>query len=487
MSESGRAKRCERVLNAGSLPEFRRQMNLVLDALEKSFRQENGFSGARPEDVKGAIGRIDAFPKKGMGFDDALRVLESDALPDMLKLSLFGVMAHLHAPVLIESIAAETIIAAYNQSMDSWDQAPSATEIEMAVIRVLTKLYGYSEGSDGTFTTGGTQSNLQACLIARDKAFAKAGENVKRSGLQAFNRRLRVYASRIAHFSFEKSAHILGLGYDAVRTIGVDGKMRMDPDELERAIDEDSANGYVPCMVAATVGTTDFGSIDDLERISAICRKRSIHLHADAAYGGACILSSKYRRRVENLKLCDSITVDFHKMFLQPISCSCVLVRDARDFDCLSFHSDYLNREEDELDGYGNLVGKSLLTTRRADCLKVLIMLMTRGEDGLDRMVTDMMDNALRFFALLNAQDRIETLNEPELTSVVFRVLPMGGSADVNVFNKRLRRWLMHEKKIIIGQTCAGGDTYLKFMLLNPDLGEGDFIKMRDLLLSFGG
>lgn len=473
------------VLNGNALPEFRHQSEAVIEALCRSFGMEEGFSGAKPEDVRKSISELDILPEKGIGFDKAMSLVESKVLPDMLKVSLFGIMAHLHTPVLVESIAAETIIAAYNQSMDSWDQGPSVTEVEIALIRRLARLYGFDDNSDGTFTSGGTQSNLQACLIARDKAFAKLGSDVRKSGLRDLSGKLRIYISEIAHFSFHKSAHILGLGYDSVRCIPVNSRMQMDVELLEKAVDEDLEAGFVPCMAVATVGTTDFGSIDDLEAISRVCKKHGMHFHADAAYGSACILSGKYKKRVENLRLCDSITVDFHKMFLLPVSCSCILVRDAADFDCLSFHSDYLNREEDEDDGYDNLVGKSLLTTRRADCLKVLMAFMVRGADGLDDMVTSMLDNARYFHDILDAKDDIETLNEPELTSVVFRRLPSAKGADVNEFNRKLRRWLMHEKRVIIGQTALNGDVYLKFTLLNPALEKSDFDKMLFVICGF--
>ena len=70
-------------------------------------------------------------------------------------------------------------------------------------------------------------------------------------------------------------------------------------------------------------------------------------LHADAAYGSGVILSEKYACRVAGLADCDSITVDFHKMFMLPISCSASLVKNGKYFDALTIHADYLNREED--------------------------------------------------------------------------------------------------------------------------------------------
>ena len=43
----------------------------------------------------------------------------------------------LHCPSLVISRAAEVLINATNQSMDSWDQSPSATIIEIKLIEWL--------------------------------------------------------------------------------------------------------------------------------------------------------------------------------------------------------------------------------------------------------------------------------------------------------------------------------------------------------------
>jgi L-2,4-diaminobutyrate decarboxylase len=52
-------------------------------------------------------------------------------------------VAHLHCPSLVISQAAEVLINATNQSMDSWDQSPSATIIEMKLIEWLRAQVGY--------------------------------------------------------------------------------------------------------------------------------------------------------------------------------------------------------------------------------------------------------------------------------------------------------------------------------------------------------
>ncbi len=237
--------------------------------------------------------------------------------------------------------------------------------------------------------------------------------------------------------------------------------------------------------MVATVGTTDFGSIDPMNELRKICDEYGMWLHADAAYGSGVIMSEKYAHRVAGLAECDSITVDFHKMFLLPVSCSASLIKDKRNFEALTIHADYLNREEDEEDGYINLVNKSMQTTRRFDALKVWISFKMRGKDGWSELITKCIDNAEYFYNQLIKRSDVEVAVKPEISSVVFRVLPEAGSSeDADTMNKRIRRELLHHKGVVIGQTVCNGNVCLKFTLLNPLQNEAKLDELLDLILS---
>lgn len=451
------------LLTKDSKEEFKQMIIRTAEAIADSLCDTKAYAGLSPEDLKKAVHVENLLPDNGEGFDNVLDALKRQILPNFLRTSSTDYMAHLHSPALLESIAAELIIAAFNQSMDSWDQAPVATEVELEVIQKLCSLYGYDEKSDGVFTSGGSQSNISALLFARDwYCKNKLGYDVKKHGLPENYRKLRIYTSEISHFSMEKGAHLLGLGYDAVVKVPVDDKQKIDACALEKLIGQDLENGNLPFCVVATIGTTDYGSIDPMSEISSVCQKYGLWLHADAAYGSAVILSSKYAQRVAGFNLCDSITVDFHKMFLLPISCSAVLLKDASNFEALELHADYLNREEDEEDGYTNLVGKSLQTTRRFDALKVWVSFKMRGKDGWGEIIDTCMENAAYLYSRLRNDAEFETVTEPEISSVVFRI------ASTDDTNKRVRRALIHKHGVVIGQTVYNGKVFLKFTLLNP-------------------
>ena len=74
--------------------------------------------------------------------------------------------------------------------------------------------------------------------------------------------------------------------------------------------------------VVATAGTTDFGSIDPLPEIAALCQHYGVWLHVDAAYGGGLLVAPRYRGWLTGIEHADSVTVDYHKSFFQPVSCS---------------------------------------------------------------------------------------------------------------------------------------------------------------------
>ncbi len=452
--------------------EFRRIISRTLESILSSIKDESAFSGIDPYVLRKRISSLEILPEEGAGFEKTLKTVEEEILPHMLRTWSTSYMPHLHSPALLESIAAELIISVFNDSMDSWDQAPLPTEMEVAVVNRLTKLVGYGPEADGNFTSGGSQSNISAIIAARDAFCSRElGWDVKKKGLPDCYRKLRLYTSEISHFSMDKACHILGLGYDAVGKMKVDRREKVDIKAFEKMVSDDVANGYIPFCTVATLGTTDFGSIDDLAELRRICNRYHMHLHADAAYGSGLLMSDTYRSRLGDTSLCDSITIDFHKMFLLPISCSCVLVKDAKLLECFELHADYLNREEDEEDGYINLVGKSMQTTRRADALKVYISFATRGRRGFGQIIDNSVENAEYLYDMLKNDSEFICPVEPEISSVVF------ATATSDEINKKIRRRLLAEGTVI-GQTVKDGVTMLKFTLLNPALSTSDLDRL---------
>ncbi len=53
--------------------------------------------------------------------------------------------------------------------------------------------------------------------------------------------------------------------------------------------------GKLPYFVNATIGSTVMGAYEELDKLSAVCKKYGLWLHVDACWGGPAIFSKKYK------------------------------------------------------------------------------------------------------------------------------------------------------------------------------------------------
>ncbi|AOH57339.1 2,4-diaminobutyrate decarboxylase [Peribacillus muralis] len=429
------------------------------------------YSGKKPHDLEARINELSITSQKGETFESVAAELAEFVINDSMNVHSPTCIGHLHCPTLIPAVAAELIISTLNQSMDSWDQSSTATFVEERIIDWLCNQAGLPEQADGVFTSGGTQSNYMGLLLARD-AYCKRIWNVdvQQQGLPADSKKLRILCSEAAHFTVRKSAAQLGLGEQAVITIKTDSKHRLSIDEINHQLKKLKEQDLLPFAIVATCGTTDFGSIDPLAELAEIAKLNGIWLHVDAAYGGAMMLSHDFKASIKGMEAADSITVDFHKLFYQPISCGAFLVSDRDHFKYIQHHADYLNPEEDEAEGMVHLVNKSIQTTRRFDALKLWLSLKVVGLDTFGEMIDYTCHLARDAAAMIDDEAGFRVLNRhPELNAVVFRYDPEGVSAQLtDQLNKQIQQELLNNGRAFLAKTRFNGEVYLKMTLLNP-------------------
>ncbi|HEY9738073.1 MAG TPA: aspartate aminotransferase family protein, partial [Trichocoleus sp.] len=338
------------------------------------------------------------------------------------------------------------------------------------LVNWLCEQFGYDDQADGIFTSGGTQSNFMGLLLARDHyCQARLGWSVQQRGLPPEAQRFRILCSEVSHFTIGQAASLLGLGEQAVVTVPTDEHFRMDPKALARILDELQAQDLLPIALVATVGTTDFGSIDPLPELAQAARTHDLWLHVDAAYGGALILSDRNQSLLAGIEAADSITVDFHKLFYQPISCGAFLLKVRSHFELIKRHAAYLNPEENESDGIPDLVTKSVQTTRRFDALKLWVSLQHLGRQGFAAMIDATINLAQQTAHQIAADPALELAHQPVINAVVFRYRPSATLSDqANLINRHIRQALLHRGQAVLAQTQVAGRTHLKLTLLNP-------------------
>ncbi|MEU2114228.1 aminotransferase class V-fold PLP-dependent enzyme [Streptomyces sp. NPDC016459] len=438
-----------------------RYLGTALDALREGAQARGGpLPAGGPEAVarrvREALG--EALPERGTGPDEALRTLVRLLAEGAADPAHPLCAAHLHTPPLALAAAADLAASALNPSMDSWDQAPAASVLEAEVTGALAaEVFPGAAAADALVTTGGTESNQIALLLARER----------------HGPALRTVVGANAHHSLHRAAWLLGLA-EPVTVPTPNGTI--DPAALADAL----ARTEGPVLVAATAGTTDEGLIDPLPELADTCAAHGAELHVDAAYGGPVLLSRTHRHLLDGLDRARSVTVDLHKLGWQPAAAGLLAVRDTADLAALGHTAAYLNADDDTEAGLPDLLGRSLRTTRRPDVLKTAVTLRALGRTGLGALVDTCMDLAQDLADLVEKTPGLDLRARPTLTTVLFRP---SGADDRTVAT--IRRTLLAEGRAVLGRAEADGRLWLKATLLNPHATHGDLAQL--LTLAEGG
>lgn len=455
----------------GGADSFEAALNKSTQVLKQVFETTDApYSGLEPEVLKQRINEI-KLDDQQLPLETVIEQAGELIAKNSIMVQHPNCIAHLHTPPLLPAVAAESFISSLNQSMDSWDQASAATYVEQKVIDWLCGVYNLGSQSDGIFTSGGTQSNQMGLLLARDwAADTMSGHNIQKNGLPEYAGKLRILCSKKSHFTVQKTASLMGLGEHAVVCVDTnqDGTIKLP--SLISTVESLKQEGLLPFALVGTAGTTDHGAIDDLNALADIAKQHKLWLHVDGAYGGALILS-RHKTRLNGIERADSLSVDFHKLFYQPISCGAVLLKDKTNFKYLLHHADYLNREDDLLP---NLVDKSIATTKRFDALKVLMTMQCVGTQALGSMYDHLLSQTQSVADLVNQSADFELLASPSLSTVLFRHIGCE-PVDVDQLNKQLRLEALVKGVAVLGETVVDGKVALKFTILNPCLTMADF------------
>ncbi|WP_051866713.1 pyridoxal phosphate-dependent decarboxylase family protein [Corynebacterium atypicum] len=445
--------------------DLHRALDAALDALESA---DGAVGSSRrdhtPQSIREALERIDLDAPTT--FDAALSELDSIWLSRAVWYHDPRYLAHLNCPVAAPAVAAALMTAVVNTAVESWDQSTAAAAIEQKLIGWLARLIGFNAAeapasgaeADGCFSSGGTQSNLHALALARNKAWSSGAKLSE----------LRFITSPYTHYSVARAASLLGLEAESVLVVATDPLGRLLPRQVEQTIRTEQEAGATVAAVVATAGTTDRGSIDPLRQIATVTRALGVHLHVDAAYGGALLCDQATRDRLDGIALADTVTIDLHKGFFVPVACSALIARERSDLELAGVHADYLN-PQDAL--RLNLADKSLQTTRRFDSLKLWLLLRTLPAEEIGRALQRCCALTQLAADRLAVHPRFELFERPQLSTVLFRPATMAGEPQRL---GQLRQMLFDSGALAVASTVIGGDSWLKFTLLDPTLTEDD-------------
>ncbi|WP_062052637.1 pyridoxal phosphate-dependent decarboxylase family protein [Aquimarina longa] len=479
----------DHLLDAHSKYEYEEYIQKAVEYIKSFLDNDSFYSGASTESLRAYNDRIAIQSETNISLDQALREIKDVFLDHAISFHHPHYVAHLNCPVLLPALVGDLIASSVNTAIETWDQSTSGTLIEQEIIRWICDVMNLPPESDGVFTSGGTQSNFEALLIARDHyAFTHYGINLKENGWSDEVSKFRIFCSDKAHFSVKKNAALLGMGYGAVIPVETDDKMKMKVDTLVQAIEKEKQQGNIPIAIVATAGTTDFGSFDPLEIISKIAKEYNIWFHIDGAYGGCYALTDTHKHLLKGTAYADSITIDFHKTLFQPVCSSAFLIRDAAYFKYVSYYADYLNPLENRNEQQPNLIEKSIQTTRRFDALKLWFTLKVVGVKTLGSFLEKVHYLALEAYYTIKDDIYFEVAHKPELSTLVFRFKTPGVINDnlLDQVNLHIKNTLFNSGKASVASTKINDKTYLKFTLLNPRTTMDDLLQVITMIKKQG-
>jgi aromatic-L-amino-acid decarboxylase len=357
---------------------------MVIDALHDKFERveqqiEQGpiYPSVTPDEIRSHLMSHYSFDR-AMPLQEVVADVEEMLRSWQVQVTHPRYFGLFNPSVTLASVIADTLVAMYNSQLANWRTSPAANEMERHTLGWLSAKFGLPADSIATFTSGGTEANISAVVVALTHAFPGYGED----GLRSITAAPAIYITHEAHHGYNKIAHMAGLGRRSLRVIATDSELKMDIADLKRQVAEDARNGFAPFMVVATAGTTAAGIIDPLFEVAAFCREAGLWLHVDAAWGGAAILSPALRPYLAGIESADSITCDAHKWFSVPMGCGMFFCRH-RQAVAEAFRADIsymVGRQSGPVfDPYTN----SAQWSRRFIGLKLFMVLAERGASGM--------------------------------------------------------------------------------------------------------
>src|ERR1043166_5956776 len=108
------------------------------------------------------------IPNHPQSLDEIQKILEEKLVPYCTHVNHPGYMGLITPSPNPAGILGDLLASALNQNLGAYSIAPSATAMELRVIRWLNDLVGYDAGAGGNLTSGGMTSNFIGLKLARD-------------------------------------------------------------------------------------------------------------------------------------------------------------------------------------------------------------------------------------------------------------------------------------------------------------------------------
>ncbi len=274
----------------------------------------------------------------------------------------------------------------------------SVKRMEDEVLAMALSLFHAPDSAEGFYTTGGTESLVQAVLTCRDHARAQRGDPAFRGN---------IVAPETTHPGFDKGARLMDL---EVRRVPVRADLRADVPAMADAIDDQTLMlvGSAPCF--------PYGVIDPIAELGELAQRRGLWLHVDACVGGYLAPFVRMAGRPVpdfdfSVPGVSSLSADLHKYGFCPKPGSTLFYRDR----ALSRH----HRFDFDVWPSGRFVTGTLTGTRPAGgAAGAWAVFQHLGVEGYVRTADTLMQAIDRYRAGVAAIPGLKVLGDPDLAIV---------------------------------------------------------------------
>lgn len=442
--------------------DFRAEAHKMADFVADYFENIEQYpvkSQVKPGEILGQLPQLP--PESAESMTDVMADFEKILMPGITHWQNPNFFAFFPANSSYPSVLAEMLTAALGQQGMIWETSPAAAELEERVMDWLKQMCGLPENWTGVIQDTASASTLAALLTARERA---TGFRVNEEGFHG-NEKLRIYGSSETHSSIEKALKIAGFGRKNLVKVAVDEAFALNPVKLREAIESDIQNGYKPCCVVATIGTTGSTAVDPIRKIGEICPEFNAWLHVDAAFAGTAMILPEMRRYADGLELADSYVFNPHKWMFTNFDASAYFVRDPelliRTFEILP---EYLKtRTRGQVNDYRDW---GVALGRRFRALKLWFVIRNFGVEGMREKVRKHLVLAKWLENEIRKSDDFELLAPVLFSLVCFRFNPAGRKEDeINQLNEKLLQQLNASGKIYLTHTKLNGRFTLRMVI----------------------
>ncbi|PSV43506.1 pyridoxal-dependent aspartate 1-decarboxylase PanP [Photobacterium sp. GB-36] len=330
------------------------------------------------------------------------------------------------------------IMIALNQNLVKIETSKAFTPLERQVLGMLHKLiFNENESfyqqwmhsadhSLGAFCSGGTIANITALWVARNTVLKPDGDfkGIAQEGLFRAMKHygyedLAILVSERGHYSLKKSADVLGIGRDSLISIKTDDDNRINIDHLQSTLADLKQRNIKPFAIIGIAGTTETGNVDPLDQLADIATEHDCHFHVDAAWGGATLMSNKYRHLLKGIERADSITIDAHKQLYIPMGAGMVIFKNPELMTAIEHHAEYILRK-----GSKDLGSHTLEGSRSGMAMLLYASMNIISRPGYELLINNSIENARYFADLIKQQIDFELVTEPELCLLTYRYVP---------------------------------------------------------------